>query len=81
MQPGPRRRGVPGPELPAAAAVADPDEQQVALLDADSLGFLRGDQVIGGYVVTRLQPGHPSHSRDVEQQTAADDPVAGHLDG
>jgi hypothetical protein len=31
MQPGPRSRGVPGPERPAAAAVADPDEQQIAL--------------------------------------------------
>src|SRR6516225_53835 len=57
MQPGPRRRRVPGSERPAAAAMADPDEQQIALLDADPLDLLRGDQVIGGYVVTRLQPG------------------------
>jgi hypothetical protein len=32
-------------------------------------------------VIARLQPGHSSHSRDVEQQAAADDPLAGHVDG
>ena len=81
MQPGARIRGVPRPERPAAAAVADPDEEQIARFDADLLRRFRGDQVIGGHVITGLQPRHPPHPRDVEQQTTADDPAAGHLDG
>ena len=38
-------------------------------------------QVVGGHVVTRLQPGHPAQPRDVEQHAPADHPVLGHLDG
>jgi hypothetical protein len=32
-------------------------------------------------VITRLQPRHPLHPRNAEQQTTADDPAAGYLDG
>jgi hypothetical protein len=41
------------------------------VLDADLLRCFRGGQVVGGHVITRLEPGHPSHSRDVEQQARA----------
>ena len=48
MQSGASIRGIPGPEGPAAAAVADPDEQQIARLDPDLLTCLRLDQVVSG---------------------------------
>ena len=67
--------------FPAAGAMADPDEDQVALADAVGLGRLRRAQVIGGHMIARLQPGHPAHPRDVEQQAAAGDPLAGDVDG
>ena len=31
-------------------------------------------------MVTGLQPRHPPHTRNVEQQTTADDPAAGYFD-
>ena len=42
---------------------------------------LRGDEIVGAHVVTRLQPGHPAQPRDVQQHAPADHPVRGHLDG
>src|SRR6516162_4309581 len=74
-------RGVPRPERGAAAAVADPYEEQIARLDPYLLRCFRRDQVIGGHVITRLQPRQPPHPRNVNQQPPADNPVAGHPDG
>ena len=61
--------------------MADPDEQQIARFDADLLRRFRGDQVIGGHVITWVQPPHPSHPWNVEQHATPDYPAAGLLDG
>jgi hypothetical protein len=81
MQSGPRPGGIPRPERPAAGAVTNPDEQEVALLNAVGGDRLRGEQVIDGHVITRLQPRHPAHPRDVEQQAPAGDALTRDIDG
>ena len=75
VQPGAGGGRVPRAQLAAPPPVPDPDEQQVALAHPDLLRLLRGDQVVGGHEVTRLQPGHPAQPRDVEQHAPADHPV------
>ena len=81
MQPRARVSGVPRAELVPALAVPHPDEQQVACADAHVLRLLGRDQVIGRHVLAGLEPGHPAQPRNVEQDTAAGDPVPGHLNG
>src|SRR5215470_15087295 len=59
----------------------DPDEDQVALAYLNLLiPFGRG-QVIGGHVISRLEPGHPTGSGYVQQYSPADDAVGGRGDG
>ena len=48
MQPGSRIRGVPRPRRFAAAAVADPDEEQIAPFDTDSCAASAGRLVPTG---------------------------------
>ena len=81
MQPGAGPGRVPRAELGLAQAVPDPDEQQVALAEVHLLRVGGRDHVVGGHVVTRLEPGCPAQPRDVQQHAAADDPVPGRLVG
>ncbi len=58
----------------------DPHEQQIARADAHMLRILGPGEVVGGYVVAGLEPRQPAQPRNVEQDTAAGNPVARHLD-
>jgi len=66
---------VPDADFVPATAVPDTNEQEVAWGDADMLGALGGGEVVGGHMVTGLQPRDTAQPRDVEENTAADDAV------
>src|SRR5215831_17267747 len=59
----------------------DPDEDQVALARLDLLIPFGGGQVVGGHVISRLEPGDAAGSGHVQQYSPADDAVGGRGDG
>ena len=71
---------IPWAECSPATAMPDAHEQQVALANRYLLGHLGPGEVVGSYVFARLEPGPAGQPGNIEQDTAADDPVAGHLD-
>ena len=67
--------------MEAPQAMPDPDEDQVALANLDLLIPFGGGQVVGGHVISRLEPGDAAGSGHVQQYTPADDAVGGRGDG
>jgi hypothetical protein len=51
MQSGPGFSDIPGAELAPAAAMPDPDEEQIALADVDILRRLSGGKLVTTSVV------------------------------
>src|SRR5262249_4604909 len=81
MQARPGVSRVPGAQLEAPQVMPDPDEDQVALANLDLLVLFGCGQVVGGHVVSRLEPGDAAGPGHVQQHSPAGDAVGGRGDG
>ena len=80
MEAGLRRGGVPGCEFGQATSVAGTDEEDVTCLRSDTQLVFRRLEVFATHVIAGLDPAGVAYAWHVEQDSAADQPVAEDVD-